>query len=96
MASQQLSSGVPVYTQCQLQNHAGHKQYLTLDTSCNWYGSMDPPKTIQDQRAADFQQDADVHGKGSIGGVAYVLGDKLKWIVAWSNTRNLLNKVLIC
>ena len=95
MASQKLSHGVPVYTDCQLQNHAGNKQYVTfLPPPQSWHGSGDPPKSIQDQHAGNFQHDADT--TGSIAGVAYVLEDKLKWVIAWSNAENVPNKVLSC
>ncbi|EOY19732.1 hypothetical protein QUC31_005977 [Theobroma cacao] len=91
MASSQFKSGVPVYTQCQLQNHAGKKQYVTLDCQKDWHGSGDPPKTIQDQTSADFKHNAD--STGSIGGVAFVLSNEIKWVVAWSNKEQQSNKV---
>ncbi|KAK6228612.1 hypothetical protein SCA6_000952 [Theobroma cacao] len=83
MASSQFKSGVPVYTQCQLQNHAGKKQYVTLDSGNDWHGSGSPPKTIQDQESGEFKHNAD--STGSIGGVAYV--------VAWSNKEQQPNQV---
>ncbi|EOY19736.1 Uncharacterized protein TCM_045043 [Theobroma cacao] len=76
MASSQFKSGVPVYTQCQLQNHAGKKQYETMDSGNDWHGSGSPPKTIQDQESGEFKHNAD--STGSIGGVAYVYTQILK------------------
>ncbi|XP_022747703.1 uncharacterized protein LOC111297284 isoform X2 [Durio zibethinus] len=86
------SSTIPVYTECQLQNHAGKNQYVTLDNQNYWHGNRDPPRPIQDQQAGEFKHNTD--SKGSIGGVAYLLKDnKLKWIIAWSNVENEPNKV---
>ncbi|XP_022748132.1 23 kDa jasmonate-induced protein-like [Durio zibethinus] len=63
-----------------------------LDSQNYWHGYGDPPKSIQDQQAGDFKHNTD--SEGSIGGVAYLLkGNKLKWIIAWSNAENEPNKV---
>ncbi|XP_021299949.1 uncharacterized protein LOC110428444 [Herrania umbratica] len=91
MASSQVKSGVPVYTKCQLQNHAGKAQFVTLDSQKDWHGSGNAPKTIQDQAPGDFTHNAD--SAGSIGGVVYVLSNEIKWVVAWSNKEQQPNKV---
>ena len=79
------------HPQCELQNHAGQDQYVTLDSQNSFHGYGDPPKSIQDQQSGNFKHHAD--SKGSIGGVAYLLETKLKWIIAWSNAEEEPNKV---
>ncbi|XVF00144.1 hypothetical protein REPUB_Repub03eG0259800 [Reevesia pubescens] len=68
---------------------------LTLDDKIFWAGgrSVKPPRVIHCYcKPFGFKQDAD--SEGSIGAVEYVFpGDEYKWIIAWSNPKNDLNKV---
>ncbi|XVF82703.1 hypothetical protein PTKIN_Ptkin16aG0070400 [Pterospermum kingtungense] len=87
----------PVYTEFELENFSG--ALLKLDDKTIWEGSraIYPPKDIPGRGASAFKQEADYGGPviGSIGGLEYIFGDgKYKWIIAWSNPKNELNKVL--
>ncbi|KAH1064486.1 hypothetical protein J1N35_029473 [Gossypium stocksii] len=84
--------GIPVYTAGQLENISG--ELIKLDDKIFWEGPRPEylDKEIQDGNTGYFVQKAD--SGGSIGGLEYVFSEaKYKWVIAWSNGRNDLNKV---
>ncbi|OMP03353.1 23 kDa jasmonate-induced protein-like protein [Corchorus olitorius] len=83
------STGIPVETQCYLKNNTD--VYVTLDSQSYWHGYGQPPRSIQSQTEGYLKHSAD--DAGSIGGISYVLGNQIKWIVAWSNAEDQSNKV---
>ncbi|XWS08225.1 hypothetical protein CRYUN_Cryun41cG0061400 [Craigia yunnanensis] len=88
-----ITPGVPVCTYGELKNTSGYN--LTLDDDFFWAGPEpeDVPKDIENEKPGKFTQQAD--SGGSIGSLEYVFGEgeKLKWVIAWSNAKNDLNKV---
>ncbi|MFQ6640248.1 hypothetical protein Gotur_016738 [Gossypium turneri] len=88
----EVTPGIPVYTAGQLENFSG--ELMKLDDKIFWNGPRPEKldKEIKDEHTCFFLQKAD--SGGSIGGLEYVFpGDKYKWLIAWSNARNDLNKV---
>ncbi|MBA0837585.1 hypothetical protein Goarm_009731 [Gossypium armourianum] len=84
--------GIPVYTKGRLENFSG--ELMTLDDKTIWEGHRPEKldKKIEDGQIGFLLQKAD--SGGSIGGLEYVFpGDEYKWVIAWSNARNDLNKV---
>ncbi|TYH68085.1 hypothetical protein ES332_D06G234100v1 [Gossypium tomentosum] len=84
--------GVLYFTQCQFRSLYGHD--LKLEGLINWKGCGEPPETIaQNQSASEFRHSGD--SAGSVGAVSYLVGDKVRWIIAWSNSEDQpkLNKV---
>ncbi|KAL1096333.1 hypothetical protein V6Z11_D06G216600 [Gossypium hirsutum] len=84
--------GVLHFTQCQFRSLYGHD--LKLEGLINWKGCGEPPETIaQNQSASEFRHSGD--SVGSVGAVSYLVGDKVRWIIAWSNSEDQpkLNKV---
>lgn len=85
LSSSSLSNlmGVQFFTQCQFRNLYG--QDLKLEDHIYWHGYGDPPETIaQNQSASEFRHSGD--SVGSVGAVSYLVGDKVRWIIAWSNS----------
>ncbi|KHG19975.1 Cadherin-related tumor suppressor [Gossypium arboreum] len=74
--------GVLFFTQCQFRNRYG--QDLKLEDHIYWHGYGDPPETIAQQSASEFRHSGDT--VGSVGAVSYLVGDKVRWIIAWSNS----------
>ncbi|TYI29408.1 hypothetical protein ES332_A05G314700v1 [Gossypium tomentosum] len=88
----EITPGIPVYTDGRLENFSG--ELLKLDDKIFWEGPRPEylDKEIEDGNTGCFLQKAD--SGGSIGGLEYVFpGDEYKWVIAWSNARNDLNKV---
>ncbi|GMI72500.1 hypothetical protein HRI_000919300 [Hibiscus trionum] len=76
-------TGVPFFTECQFGNFSG--QNLKLEDFMYWHGYGDLPETIsQNQPTVEFKHFGD--SEGSVGAVSYVAGDKVRWIIAWSNS----------
>ncbi|KAG8490229.1 hypothetical protein CXB51_015480 [Gossypium anomalum] len=73
--------GVQFFTQCQFCNRYG--QDLKLEGHIYWHGYGDPPETIAQHSASEFRHSGDT--VGSVGAVSYLVGDKVRWIIAWSN-----------
>ncbi|KAA3478367.1 23 kDa jasmonate-induced protein-like protein [Gossypium australe] len=75
--------GAQFVTQCQFLNLYG--QDLKLEGHFYWHGLGDPPETIaQNQSGSEFLHSGD--SVGSVGAVSYLVGDKVRWIIAWSNS----------
>ncbi|XVF82167.1 hypothetical protein PTKIN_Ptkin16aG0023200 [Pterospermum kingtungense] len=92
----EFTTDTPVSTECFLENTSG--EVLKLDDKTIWEGSraVDFPKDIPGVGVGEFKQEADYGGPviGSVGGLEYIFGDgKYKWIIAWSNPKNEINKV---
>ncbi|EOY19508.1 Uncharacterized protein TCM_044628 [Theobroma cacao] len=88
----EYSTGVPVQTDVKLTNSSDAN--LKLDDVNFWEGSLEDdkvPKDIESSQELEFSHPADA--KGSVGGLEYKFGENLKWIVAWSNSKNDSNKV---
>ncbi|XVF82558.1 hypothetical protein PTKIN_Ptkin16aG0059100 [Pterospermum kingtungense] len=85
--------GVPIYTNVELKNSSGLE--LKLDDKVFWAGprAVDLPKNISIGETFEFKHEAD--SQGSIGALEYVFGEreKYKWVIAWSNAKDALNKV---
>ncbi|KAL4309444.1 hypothetical protein GQ457_01G048520 [Hibiscus cannabinus] len=76
-------TGVQFFTECQFGNFSG--QNLKLEDLMYWHGYGDLPETIsQNQQTVEFKHFGD--SNGSVGAVSYVVGDKVRWIFAWSNS----------
>ncbi|XP_022764681.1 23 kDa jasmonate-induced protein-like [Durio zibethinus] len=90
-----VSAGIPFSTLGELSNLSG--QTVSLDDKDIWegYRSGNFPKSIITGEVGEFQHSAESAGKiiGSVGALAYKLDEKIKWIIAWSNPQNELNKV---
>ncbi|XP_017984517.1 PREDICTED: uncharacterized protein LOC108663716 [Theobroma cacao] len=93
----QFATDVPESTDCNLRNFSGGE--LKLDDKTFWEGldmnAKDLPRQILDKGTPKFKHDA-FGGSviGSSGGLEYVFGGgEYKWIIAWSNSKNELNKV---
>ncbi|XP_039053897.1 uncharacterized protein LOC120196084 [Hibiscus syriacus] len=86
-------TGILFFTECQFGNFS--VQNLKLENFVNWHGFGDLPETIsQNQPTVPFRHTGDSHG--SVGAVSYVVGEKIRWIIAWSNSADdslKLNKV---
>ncbi|MBA0702269.1 hypothetical protein Goari_020529 [Gossypium aridum] len=75
--------GVLYFTQCQFRSLYG--QDLKLEDHIYWHGYGNPPEIIaQNQSASEFRHSGD--SEGSVGAVSYLVGDKVRWIIAWSNS----------
>ncbi|KAK8630163.1 hypothetical protein V6N13_078969 [Hibiscus sabdariffa] len=73
-------TGVQFFTECQFRNFSG--QNLKLEDFMYWHGYGDLPDTIsQNQPTVEFK-----HFGDSNGSVSYLVGDKVRWIIAWSNS----------
>ncbi|MBA0880631.1 hypothetical protein Goshw_021650 [Gossypium schwendimanii] len=84
--------GIPIYTDGRLENHSG--ELMKLDNKIFWAGPRPEyvDKEIKHGHTGLFLQKA--NSEGSIGGLEYIFpGDEYKWVIAWSNARNDLNKV---
>ncbi|KAK6228520.1 hypothetical protein SCA6_000860 [Theobroma cacao] len=90
----QFATDIPECTECKLANLSG--KVLRMDDKTFWEGSIpDLPREIIDK--AEFTHIADAKGSaiGSVGTLVYVIGDGTsKWIIAWTNSKNDLNKLL--
>ncbi|KAK6228524.1 hypothetical protein SCA6_000864 [Theobroma cacao] len=93
----QFATDVPESTDCNLRNFSGAE--LKLDDKTFWEGfdlaAKDLPRQIRDKGTPMFKHNA-FGGSviGSSGGLEYVFGGgEYKWIIAWSNSKNELNKV---
>ncbi|KAK8977650.1 hypothetical protein V6N11_013433 [Hibiscus sabdariffa] len=76
-------TGVQFFTECQFGNFSG--QNLKLEDFMYWHGYGDLPETIsQNQPMVEFKHFGD--SNGSVGAVSYLVGDKVRWIIAWSNS----------
>ncbi|XP_039016504.1 uncharacterized protein LOC120147130 [Hibiscus syriacus] len=76
-------TGVLFFTECQFGNFSG--QNLKLENFVYWHGYGDLPETVsQNQPTVEFKHFGD--SEGSVGAVSYVVGDKVRWIIAWSNS----------
>ncbi|XP_022748127.1 uncharacterized protein LOC111297757 [Durio zibethinus] len=92
-----FSTDIPEYTECILENFS--EEDLHLDDRIIWEGSKSKhfPTEIPKGEMREFKHEADFGCPvvGSVVGLEYVFGEgnKYKWIIAWSNSKNELNKV---
>ncbi|XWS75298.1 hypothetical protein CRYUN_Cryun01aG0074500 [Craigia yunnanensis] len=91
----EYSTGIPEYTEIIIETFSD--QVLKLDHNTFWKGSRANffEKAIPNDTVRRFTHQADSGEEiiGSVGGLEYLIGENIKWIIAWSNTKNEINKV---
>ena len=99
----QYTTDIPEYTKIIIENFSGEDLKLDLKlediAKSIWEGARYRvfPEEIKSQGRRKFEHiSARATVKGSVVGLQYLFGkgDEFKWIIAWSNKKNEVNKVL--
>ncbi|XP_039031862.1 uncharacterized protein LOC120166697 [Hibiscus syriacus] len=83
--------GPAISTEVYLNNQTD-QDFSTFDKK-DWYGSGNQPLNVPAHQTRYFQHLADSNVGSSIGGTVFVIKQNIKWVVAWRNGVNEVNKV---